>query len=242
MRKVLIGVLLTIFCISMHAEPMTKKKIAWLESQEGVKEIGCNEYEDSTYFTDKDKTFKIEKSSFNEPRIFDDSILKCDLSDSSGVLTLQIIEYAVVDSVKVRIFHSDGSGSVGDRTYDKNDKSWGTGCKKDTMTDDVTCYIKQSDMSLFRDKEGYLIRVGSNHYPSSIANLRINKDSPYSSGDDGIFSRESSEQIINKLTPAELVSTRYVEWPYKRNVDNTVAMDNYNVAKKILDTIYENHN
>lgn len=242
MRYVLIGLLLTSFVVVSYAKPMTKKKVAWLETQQGVKKIGCDEYEDSSYSSTGRESFSIKKSAFKHDKLFENSKLTCDLWDDYGKPYLHVIEKTKIDGVDVRFFHSDGSGTVGDRNYGKDDKSWGTGCKKDTMTDEVICYARQNDMNIFRDKEGYVIRVGSNHYPGSVANLRINEDSPFSSGDDGIFNRESSEQIVSKLSPENSVSTRYIEWPHKRNVDNTAIMDNYDVVKKVLDTIYENHN
>lgn len=244
MKKVLIGVMVAAlsFVSVGYAKPMTKKKVAWLETQQGVKEIGCNEYDDSSYASTGKELFSIKKSAFKHDKLFENSKLVCDLWDDHNKPYLHVIEKTKIDGIDIRFFHFDGSGLIGDQRIEKYNDGWRTGCKKDTMTDEVICYVSQNDVSLFRDKDGYLIRVGNNHYPSSIANLRINEDSPFSSGDDGIFDRESSEQIVSKLSPDDAVSTRYIEWPHKRNIDNTVIMDNYNVAKKVLDTLYENHN
>ncbi|EMH0062939.1 hypothetical protein NRH57_002300 [Providencia rettgeri] len=242
MRKVLIGFLLTIFCISAHAEPMTKKKIAWIESQEGVKDIGCSKYDDGTYSITKKEPFKINESAFKVKKLFDGSSFTCYLNDKDRLPVLSVVEVGKVDGVDIRIYHSDGSGLLGDQDMDKYDDGWHTGCKQDAMTDDVICYVRQNDLSIFRDKDGYIVRVGSSHYPDSVANLRINKDTPFSSGEEGIFSSESSKNIVNTLTSKDSVMTRYIEWPNKRNIDKPVRMENYDTAKKVLDLIFDNHN
>ena len=221
---------------------MTEKSKKWLLSQPGVSSIGCDSYEDSSYsFTGRDG-FYIKESSFKNSRIFEGSKLTCDLwsdMEDRKKPTLYVIENATIDDVKVSVFQSGGSGSVGD---DYNDKSsWQVGCKTDVMTDEYNCHIRQKDFYILRDESGYHVFIGSEHFPETKSYIRIDEGKPIESGGKGTFSLEDSTIIVNALSSKSKVVTRYTRWPYERHVDGVVNMDKYNASKKVLDIIFESH-
>lgn len=244
MRKVLAVIYFLLMCKTATAsDKMTEKNKKWLLTQPGVSEIGCNSFEDSTYSFTKRDGFYIKESSFKKPRLFEDSKLVCDLwadMDDREKPTLYVIEEAKIDDVKVKLFQSGGSGTVGREYSDK--ASWQLGCKTDSMTDEYNCYINQKHIYIVKDKDSYHVIIGSEHFPKTHSFIRIDNEKPIESGDGGIFSVEQSGEIIEALSSGSKVKTRYTKWPYENPVDENIDMKYFDVSKKVLDVIFESHN
>lgn len=242
MRKILLAALMVLSGVASGSDKMTEKNKKWLLSQPGVSSIGCNSYEDSSYsFTGRDG-FYIKESSFKKQKLFDNSNLICDLwsdLDDKKKPTLYVIEESKIDGVKVKIFQSGGSGTVGDDYSDKS--SWQVGCKTDVMTDEYNCYVYQKDIYIIRDKNGYRIAIGTDHFPNTKSYIRIDGNQPIESGSDGVFSIDDSQKIISSLSSKSKVITRFTKWPYERPIDGEISMSKFDVSKKVLDIIFEDH-
>ncbi|WP_337027207.1 hypothetical protein [Pantoea eucalypti] len=226
-----------------HAsEKMKPKDIKWLQGIPEVKTIGCDTYEDSSYPTTGREGLEISENSFKEKRLNPDSKITCDLwakTDDMKIPVLQVTEAFKIDGVNVSIFHSDASGTIGKDYSDKS--AWNTACKTDTMTDDVTCYVNHKSFYIIKNKSGYNILVGSEHFPGTVAYVRIGKQKPVSSGKDGVFNSADSLKIIESIGKQETVSTRYTKWPYETPVDEKLDIKYFEQAKKILDLIFDSH-
>lgn len=242
MRKILLAALMVLSGVASGSDKMTEKNKKWLLSQPGVSSIGCNSYEDSSYsFTGRDG-FYIKESSFKKQKLFDNSNLICDLwsdLDDNKKPTLYVIEESKIDGVKVKIFQSGGSGTVGDDYSDKS--SWQVGCKTDAMTDEYNCYVYQKDIYIIRDKNGYRVAIGTDHFPNTKSYIRIDGNQPIESGNDGVFSIDDSQKIISSLSSKSKVITRFTKWPYERPIDGEIGMSKFDVSKKVLDIIFEDH-
>lgn len=227
----------------VHAsEKMKQKDIKWLQGIPEVKDIGCDEYADSSYSLTERDGLEIMNSSFKERKLSPDSKITCDLwakTDDIKKPVLHVIEEFKIDGVNVHIYHSDASGTIG---KDYNDSSaWNTACKTDAMTDDVTCYVSHKSFYIFKNKSGYNVLVGSEHFPGTVAYVRIGKGKPISSGKDGVFSSADSLKVIESIDKKSTVSTRYTKWPYETPVDENLDTKYFEQAKKILDVIFDNH-
>ncbi|WP_338494188.1 hypothetical protein VRB23_06720 [Erwinia aphidicola] len=228
--------------LSHAGEKMKPKDIEWLQGIPEVKSIGCDAYEDSSYSTTGREGLEISETSFKEKRLNPDSKVTCDLwakTNDLKIPVLQVKESFKVDGVNVNIFHSDASGTIGKDYSDKS--AWSTACKTDTMTDDVTCYVSHKSFYIIKNKTGYNVLVGSEHFPGTVAYVRIDKQKPISSGKDGVFSSDDSLKIIESVSKQGIVSTRYTKWPYEAPVDEKLDTKYFEQAKKILDLIFDNH-
>lgn len=238
---ILIGFLSFSFAVGA-SEKMSAKDIKWLEGHSNVKAIGCDTYENSSYSVTERKDLKVKDSSFKNQRVFDKSKLICDLwSDTADISKplLHVQEKAVIDGINVLIFQSDGSGTIGEGYNDKS--AWNSSCKVDSMTDAVTCSVYQNNFYLFKTDSGYTVVIGSEHFPKTLSYLRVNKDKPLASGEDGVFSNNNSNQIIESLSEGGKVMIRFTKWPYENPIDEEVDIKYFNSAKKALDLIYSNH-
>ncbi|WP_033782737.1 hypothetical protein [Pantoea sp. 9140] len=228
--------------ITSASEKMKLKDIKWLQGISEVKAIGCDSYEDSTYSSTGRDELEITESSFREKRLNPDSKITCDLwakTDDIKKPVLQVLEEFKIDGVNVHIYHSDASGTIG-KDYSDN-SAWNSACKSDTMTDEVTCYVSHKSFYMFKNKTGYYLLVGSDHFPQTVAYIRLGKDKPISSGKDGVFSSADSLKIIESINNQTTLSTRYTKWPYETPVDEKLDTKYFEQAKKVLDLIFDNH-
>lgn len=227
----------------VHAsEKMKQKDIKWLQGIPEVKEIGCDEYADSSYSLTERDGLEIINSSFKEGRLSPGSKITCDLwakTDDIKKPILHVIEQFKIDGVNVHMYHSDASGTIGNDYSDKH--AWNSACKTDPMNDDVTCYVSHKSFYIFKDKSGYRVLVGSEHFPKTVAYVRIGKEKPIPSGGGGIFSLSDSLKIIKSIDKGVTVSTRYTKWPYDTAIDEKLDTEYFEQAKKILDLIFDNH-
>ncbi|ELY4596855.1 hypothetical protein ACOZ0V_004065 [Cronobacter malonaticus] len=236
------------FCASIlpsivtASEKMKPKDIKWLQGFPETKNIGCDIYEDSSYSTTGREGLEFSPSSFKEKKLRPDSQITCDLwakSDDIKTPELHVSEEFLIDGVKVNIYHADASGTIGKGYNDKS--AWSSACKTDAMTDEVTCYVSHNSFYVFRDKSGYQVLVGAEHFPGTFAYVRIGKDKPFSSGEGGVFSASDSIKIIESIDKQSSVSTRYTRWPYERPVDEKLDVKYFRQAKVVLDLIYDKH-
>lgn len=231
------------FSISANAEdPLSKKEISWLKGTNEAKELGCDSFSNRAY--SKITPLKIEKeeSIFDNKKLFSNSQFVCDVGKNyqNNTYKMSIVEVVNINGVTVKLYHSNGSGGIGNGSSIDKD-SWLFGCSKDKMNDEITCYLNNNDLHLYKDKHGYLISVGRNHFPSKDSFIRINKDEPIKTGDKGFLNRDKSSSLVGTISSKDTVTTRYVEWPHDRSKDSEVDMTNYDVAKQVLDKVFDNY-
>ncbi|EPR7131637.1 hypothetical protein ACXIX0_004031 [Enterobacter hormaechei] len=228
--------------LAIASEKMKPKDIKWLQGFPETKNIGCDFYEDSSYSATGREGLEFSPSSLKEKKLRPDSQITCDLwakSDDIKTPVLHVSEEFTIDGVKVHVYHSDASGTIG---KDYNDKSaWNSACKTDAMSDEVTCYVSHKSFYVFRDKAGYNVLVGGEHFPGTLAYVRIGKDKPIASGEGGVFSSSDSVKIIESIDKQSSVFTRYTRWPYESPVDEKLDVKYFRQAKAVLDLIYDNH-
>lgn len=234
------ALLLPVYSMAANVDKVTKQEIKWLESIQVVKDTGCNSFEKTGVTIDKTKDVTIEPSLFKNQKIEMSSQLVCNINYKNDGYAITPEEQFKLDDVNVNIHHSDGSGVIGDAYLDS--KAWHTACKADAMTDEHTCAIMKDNLVIIKSKDGYQTIIGSKHFPNTTALIRIDKNKPIESGEKGQYSHQQSAQLINDMANAKTVTTRFIQWPYEKYVDSTMDMTNFNVAKKVLDLIYEKHN
>ncbi len=238
-RLLLIAGILMLSTYSMSAQ-LTQQEINWLNSTPEVKQLKCDSF-DFNYEKMEKKQITVTPSIFKNKKIINDSKLNCNIRNNyeRGTYDLLVKEQLIINEMSIGIYHSEGSGIIGNDYSDA--KTWHTECKTDSMTDEYTCAIRNKDLVIIRDESGYIIVVGSSHFPDKAALIRLDKNKPTESGDKGVYTYQQSEEIVNGMQTAKAVTTRFIRWPYEKYVDGNVDMTNYTTAKKVLDLIYENH-
>lgn len=239
MKKIFIGVLLLSFVSIGYAKPMTKKDITWLESQKAVRDIGCNEYNDRSYSKPKKGEVVIAESVFKVNRLFDESTLICELNEDNDAFIIEVVEQSAIDGKKVYVYHNNSNGSVD--VSDDYYNNWAYKCQKDTMTDEVVCGMNQRGLTIEKDANGYRMQVGYEHFPETLAYIRIDKEKPVESESNGIYSRETTRLIIGDLSDEKEVNIRYTKWPIQKPVDRKINMEGFNSAKKAIDILQANY-
>lgn len=227
---------------AISGDKMSAKDIKWLKGIDEVTAIGCDSYENSAYSVTQRKNLKIKPSVFKVPRVIDGGALVCDLQADTSDIEQPIMltrESGVISGVNVAIYHSDGSGTIGKDYNDK--KAWESSCNTDAMTDEVTCYVRHKQLYIVKNKDGYFAMVGHEHFPETLAYVRVGGSKPFTSGEGGVFSKEESGKVIDAMSKSDNVVTRYTKWPYESPIDENIEMKYFGVAKQVLDTIYDNH-
>lgn len=156
-------------------------------------------------------------------------------------------EEGTYKGLNYRIFYTDGGGEVQglatntlEYTKDKYGTNWSTKCKKDEMDDTHWCALSRGGLSVGIWKDGsYFVTVGSQHYPRSKIAVRVDKNEPIVASADTGFSDAQPLQIIEQFMSGNSVLTRYQEWPYERNKDNSFDLFGFKEAWEILNTLYE---
>ena len=160
------------------------------------------------------------------------------LKDEQG----QIIEHGAINGVKYRVYYTDGSGSFlgkkgGTLDWTEYQENWRVGCRKDAMSDEVSCSASVHDLhlSIVNWRGGkflYVAIIGSNHYPGSKVAIRFDRETPILGGRINGYAFENAETIMARLAKAETVTTRYQKWPYRAPVDRTWEVYG---AKEVID-------
>lgn len=144
-----------------------------------------------------------------------------------------------IDDVEYKFIYENGSGNFsGSRNglveYENKD-NWKVRCDKDPMTDMKRCSLHNHDLWILIQGNGKeIVSIGDEHFPRSIVSLRINKSKPIttSSQYDGNYSSPVSKKIIKQLLDddSEMVTTRYMKWPYREWEDNEIGLYGFNEA------------
>lgn len=252
MRK-LIFYVLVFFSLNSYCK-LSAIQLSKLNQELSKQGIKCDtleyENEDSQLIS---KNFKVvlNENKFSVLPISSNSKFHCYKSyiPNDGNLNISIYESGDYDGVKYRI-HYDGSGSIdysiknkkiGSYKYEEIVSKWNSSCKVDSMTDQGYCYIYDSTNTLFilKDKGGYYIQVGKEHFPGKTTSIRINKTTPLSTQNKyGIFDRLVSNKFIEEVKNGDLVVTRFVKWPYESNIDTKIDVSHIVEYMVILDKIY----
>ncbi|EKT61317.1 hypothetical protein [Providencia sneebia] len=234
--------LLPVYSMAANVDKVTKQEIKRIKEIPEIKQLDCASFDTSSVTLDKNKSVLLVESVFKTNKIRNDSKILCDIDSDYGTNSYKISfkETFVIDGVPVGLQHTDGSGIVGKEYSDS--KTWLTACKTDAMTDEYTCAIMKDDLVIIKSKDGYKVVVGTKHFPGKTALIRLDKNKPTESSEKGQYSHQQSAQLINDMANAKTVTTRFIQWPYEKYVDSTMDMTNFNVAKKVLDLIYEKHN
>ncbi|CAM7635191.1 hypothetical protein PHDIMM138B_20280 [Phytobacter diazotrophicus] len=213
-----------------------------LEAMDSVKKLNCDEFEGFVFSKIDYAKLEVKGSFFKDTPVINGSSTICFLDhdfDDTTKPVLSVVERGIVEGVNFSLSRWGGSGSVGGEYL--SPASWNLGCSTDAMTDDVTCYIFQKGFYIYRSKNGYSVIIGSEHFPQTTSFLRINKDAPIESQFNGVYSNDTSKNILVKLGSATAVTIRFTKWPNINPLDEVVDMTSFNAAKFMLDRIYENH-
>ncbi len=135
-------------------------------------------------------------------------------------------------------YYDDGSGSFGKQENDSlGDNNWSTQCDIDKITDEKMCSMKMKGLWIYAYGKGKVIMsIGLEHFPGSSVTIRIDGGTPISnsSKNDGNYSAGASAKIIEKLKRSKTVTTRYMRWPYRTWVDETLDISGFNEAFKYI--------
>lgn len=133
------------------------------------------------------------------------------------------------------------SGHVGKDSLTSSDY-WGFGCDIDKMNDNKECFVSnnKSNVDIYKNKNGYMLQIGWDHYPDRSVSIRINKNKQQKSWrEDGTFNYKISKDIIKSIRNNDEVYVRYVKWPYDNEITNQLDVSSFNEAIKLLNIIYD---
>lgn len=138
-----------------------------------------------------------------------------------------LLEVGERDGIKYRFYHSDGSGAfAGDKDNDIGllvsfEKNWSLECKKDVMTDEPSCAARLGRLAIFQGRgEEPVFFVMGEKYPGSQVSIRVDSGPVFSASGDSSFSVTQTQEIIASIQQGSRIAVRYVDWPYKKNVDS----------------------
>lgn len=158
---------------------------------------------------------------------------------------LHRVETGTLNGAKYRFYYTDGSGSVQglpnnvlDVLKDKYGENWSLHCKQDGMSDTHYCVTSRASLMVgVSGASSYFVQVGNDHYPGSTIALRIDKAPPVTAPADPGFSQKQETALVAALNGGTSVLTRYVEWPYESNKDQSVNLFGFGTALQIITTL-----
>jgi len=178
--------------------------------------------------------------------VFPDAEIECHLYPRpGGTIVRNRSEVGSYDGLRYSIFYESGIGSVQGVPDDPVKgrvlgEDWGFWCELDEFDDLHTCILRRDDLRIVLTKDGSpLVIVGSDHYPDSEVAIRFDKDEALMASETIQFSGESAELIIKRLRTAKRVLTRYQEWPYQKNLDNSFEPYGFEQAWEMMTHFYE---
>lgn len=152
------------------------------------------------------------------------------------------VEKGSINGVQYLIYYTDGSGRFlgkrgGSFDWTAHDEHWRVRCKKDAMSDQVSCDADRYDLHLSitrwkPDKLLYIVIIGDNHYPRSRVAIRFDGEQPILGGRIQGYAFENGEAIMDRLAKAKKVTTRYKVWPSGVDVDSEWEVYG---AKEVID-------
>lgn len=242
MKKVLIAAACCLVsAVSMAEDKLSGSDIAKLKLTKSISDIGCDSFEKFGYVKLGEKPISSGESIFKSKKLYDNSTLTCIVETADAIGDNYIIkrENAVVDGVSTYIYHSDGSGRVGDDGDEKS--TWHTICMSDLMTDESTCAIRNQGLTIAKNKNRYLVFVGEEVVPNSTSLIRIDKSKPSESGANGTISGTDADNIIREIGNSKEISIRFNEVGKRTSTDQKIDAGKFKAAKFILDKIYNEH-
>ncbi len=146
-------------------------------------------------------------------------------------------EYGVINNINYRFSHYDASGGLdgveGGLALGHSFARWTTRCDKDAMTDVVSCFAMKDDLFvIYSPKVGYVISVGTEHFPRSTSFIRVDENKPVESGKSGVFDAKLTQVILEQFKTGKVVKTRYTRWPHDRYINTETSL--YGVEQATL--------
>ncbi|MCD4635033.1 hypothetical protein LOS09_03160 [Proteus mirabilis] len=239
MRKVTLTVsLLILFMPSAKAIVVEKSEVSWMDDIPEVRALGCKEFTKLTYSKIKPREVIISESIFSTHKLMPNSYLECSIwknrDDTAYVIKPK--EHFNIEGHNIGVYHEDGSGRI-----DGSNGLWSFGCKSDAMTDEYYCYLSANNITVTKDTDGYQVYVGNGVLKSSRSLIRFDKDKPIESELGGIYYGEKATDIIKRLNHHPKVTIRYYPYRNNKSVDEIININNFNIAKSVLDKIYDSH-
>lgn len=159
-----------------------------------------------------------------------------------GEIEVNTIETGEKDGVLYRVYYTDGSGTFAGSSDSKLDYSerdnWSVACRKDVMDDSRYCYMHRGDLWVFAYSDGKRrVSIGGDTYPGTPTTLRVDANAPLNSPNDteGTFGPSNSEKAIAQMRAGAKVATRYIDWPYRTNVDSVTSLYGFKEAYAYLE-------
>lgn len=155
------------------------------------------------------------------------------------------IESGSRDGVEYQIHYNSGSGNfassgsadqIGSRIARNY---WLVGCRRDVMDDTKRCYVQREDLWVWVYSDGSRrVSIGAGKtYPNTPASIRVDSASPVASpvGTEGVFGPRGTKDAIEQMLQGQQIATRYIDWPYRSNVDKTMSLHGFRQAYEYLE-------
>lgn len=146
------------------------------------------------------------------------------------------LKYATgtINGVAFKFYYSDSSGSIDGQKgngLDGAGQNWSVGCKKDPIDDTKQCRMSIYDLSITVHSDGSpVVYIGASHDPGSNVVIRIDGEKAISIPEGTQFLGRNAPQIIERLSTAKQVTTRYSKWPREGYQDKTFELYGFNEA------------
>ena len=106
---------------------------------------------------------------------------------------------------------------------------WSSSCKKDKFNNAKQCtlYRLRGQITVSVINGNYLVKVGSNHFPSSNSALKVDSNETLYGTEGSI---KNPRKAIEQMKSGKIAYTRFKEWPYQSNKDDEEPLDNFKDA------------
>nr|WP_314369160.1 hypothetical protein [uncultured Acinetobacter sp.] len=198
------------------------------------------EYDDSTFQTNGDYV----SVKFIEGEITknDEILYTLEIAGKEkGYLKVAPLFYSVfkedygVNCLKKEKPNNETGSSTVNIEYDS--KKWSSGgCKKDKFNGVKSCEIRNDRLYVVILDGKKLVWIVGADYPNKQSAIKIDTNKTIF-GTDGKFSNNSI--IINQLLNGKTANIRYVQWPYRYNVDSEIDLNGFRSAYEEMLKEYE---
>ncbi|MBQ0716923.1 MAG: hypothetical protein KBT76_05870 [Sulfitobacter litoralis] len=117
---------------------------------------------------------------------------------------------------------------------------WVSGCKTDAISDANECQYSNIEAKFFATRtpsgemKGFCIL--GHDFPGRRGAVRVDKNRAFTTDTDGCLSTNQTRALQSQLMNGQVLSVRYVEWPYDYNKDTTYRLSGsfgeiYNLTK-----------
>lgn len=180
---------------------------------------------------------RVEKATLLKPRApFTESGA---ISNTEIGSELHKIEDGILNGVAYRVYYTDGSGTFSGSPDGKlggalgRQSEWSTACKKDAINDKKSCHLQREDLWVWLSQGGRVdVFIGGEHYPGTSATIRVDSKPAIKtpSNNEGFFTTAQSKQIVQQLISGNTVVTRYIDWPYRAEKDESFDLSGFDEA------------